>query len=176
MNSCDNLKTFGFPSIDELRQAGFLPSREELEKGACVCIECLEEIPCNPCETSCPSGAITVGDPITRLPTLDKSKCTACGQCIAACPGLAIFIKKISGSSATVRFPWEYVPMPKEGDDAEMAGRDGRIVCKGKIIKVTLIEKFNKTAVVTAEFPAEFVDEVVSICPRHPEQDRVAGF
>jgi len=163
MNSTDNLKTFGFPSIDELRKAGFLPSREELEKGACVCIECLEEIPCNPCETSCPSGAITVGDPITNIPVLDKSKCTSCGQCIAACPGLAIFIKKISGQTASVRFPWEYVPMPIEGAEYDMVGRDGRFVCMGKVTKVTLIAKFNKTAVVSAEFPAEFVDEVISI-------------
>jgi len=163
MNNCDNLKTLGFPSLDELRQAGFLPGREELEKRACVCIECLEEIPCNPCETGCPSGAITVGDPITNIPVLDKSKCTGCGQCIAACPGLAIFIKKITGSTAIVRFPWEYIPLPKEGDETEMVGRDGRFVCKGKINKVTVSEKFNRTAVVSAEFPAEFVDEVISI-------------
>ena len=163
MNNCDNLKTLGFPSLDELRQAGFLPGREELEKRACVCIECLEEIPCNPCETSCPGGAITVGEPITNLPVLDMSKCTGCAQCIAACPGLAIFIKKITGPTASVRFPWEYVPMPKEGDEAEMIGRDGSFVCMGKITKVMLSAKFNKTAVVSAEFPAEFVDEVISI-------------
>ena len=163
MNNIDNLKTFGCPSLDELRQAGCLPDREEMKKNACVCIECLEEIPCNPCETSCPGGAIIVGEPITNIPVLDKSKCTACGQCIAACPGLAIFIKKITGPLASVRFPWEYVPMPKEGDEAEMVGRDGRFVCRGKVIKVMQSEKFNKTALVTAEFPAEFVNEVISI-------------
>ena len=168
MNNTDNLKTYGFPSLDELRQAGCLPSKEELRENACVCIECLEEIPCNPCETSCPSGAITVGEPITNLPVLDKSKCILCGQCIAACPGLAIFIKKITGSTASVRFPWEYIPLPKEGDEADMVGRDGHFVCKGKVTKVILTEKFNRTAVVTAEFPAEFVDEVISISRGKP--------
>ena len=163
MNKCDDLKTHGCPSLDELRAAGCLPSREEMEKRACLCIECLEEIPCNPCETSCPSGAIIVGDPITNIPVFDKNKCTACGQCLAACPGLAIFMKQIKGSTATVRFPWEYVPMPKEGEEAEMVGRDGCFVCRGKVIKVTLSRNFNKTALVTAEFPAEFVDEVISI-------------
>ena len=163
MNKSDDLKSFGYPSLDELRQAGCLPAREELEKRACLCIECLEEIPCNPCETGCPSGAITVGDPITNIPVLDKNKCTACGQCIAACPGLAIFIKQIKGTTATVRFPWEYIPLPKEGEEAEMVGRDGHFVCRGKVVKVILSQKFNKTAVVTAEFPAEFVDEVISI-------------
>ena len=53
--------------------------------------------------------------------------------------------------------------MPKEGDEADMIGRDGSFVCKGKVSKVMLSEKFNRTAVVTAEFPAEFVDEVISI-------------
>ena len=163
MNNWDNLKTFGYPSLDELRRAGCLPSREELEERACVCIECLEEIPCNPCETSCPSGAITVGQPITNIPVFDKNKCTTCGQCIAACPGLAIFIKKITGPIASVRFPWEYLPTPKEGDEADMIGRNGAFVCKGKVTKVTLSAKFNRTAVVTAEFPAEFADEVISM-------------
>ena len=170
MNNCDNLKTLGFPSLDELREAGFLPAREDLEKRDCVCIECLEEIPCNPCETSCPSGAITVGEPITNIPVLDKSKCTACGQCIAACPGLAIFIKKISGPLASVRFPWEYVPLPKEGEEARMVGRDGSFVCKGKVTKVILSKKFNRTAVVTAEFPAEYVHEVISISRNNGEK------
>ena len=163
MNNCDNLKTLGFPSVDELRQAGCLPGREELEKQACVCIECLEEIPCNPCETSCPGGAITVGDPITNIPMFDKNKCALCGLCVAACPGLAIFIKKITGPTASVTFPWEYIPMPKEGDEAEMLDRKGRFVCKGKVTKVKLIKQYNKTAVISAEFPAEYVDEVISI-------------
>ena len=168
MNNSDNLKSRGFPSLDELRRAGCLPDREELEKRECVCIECLEEIPCNPCETGCPGGAITVGQPITNIPVFDKSKCTGCGQCIAACPGLAIFIKRITGTAASgflasVRFPWEYLPLPKEGDEADMVGRDGAFVCKGKVTKVILSKRFNRTAVVTAEFPAEFVDEVISI-------------
>ena len=163
MSDGDTLKTRGFLSLDELRRGGCLPSREELEKGPCVCIECLEEIPCNPCETGCPGGAISVGEPITNIPVFDESKCTSCGLCIAACPGLAIFVKRIMGTTASVRFPWEYLPMPKEGDDADMVGRDGAVVCKGKIAKVIMAEKFNKTALVTAEFPAEFVDEVVSI-------------
>ena len=40
-------------------------------KGPVVVIECAENIPCNPCETSCPKGAISVGEPITNLPVVD---------------------------------------------------------------------------------------------------------
>ena len=51
----------------------------ELIKGPIPVIECPEYIPCNPCETACPTHAITIGKPITNLPTLNVDKCTGCG-------------------------------------------------------------------------------------------------
>lgn len=157
------LKRTGAPSLEELRAAGVLPSREELARRPCVCVECIEEIPCNPCETSCPSGALTVGEPITKLPVVDREKCTACGLCIPACPGLAITLKAIKGELAVIRFPWEYLPMPEPGEVAEMVDRMGETVCEGKVTAVSNPPRNNRTAVVTAEFPAEAVERVISI-------------
>ncbi len=157
------LKTRGAPSLAELRAAGVVPSREEMAAKPCVCVECIEEIPCNPCETSCPQGALTVGQPITNLPVLDRQKCTACGLCIPACPGLAVVIKSIEGDRARIRFPWEYLPGPAKGDEVEMVDRLGNPVCRGTVVSVINPARNNRTAVVTAEFPAEHVDEVISI-------------
>jgi ferredoxin len=163
MSSKSSLKTVGAHSLEELSDAGALPSREEMARKSCVCIECIEEIPCNPCETSCPTGALTVGEPITRLPLIDRGKCTACGLCIPACPGLAIWIKSVKGEKAQIRFPWEYLPYPATGEEVEMANRLGETICKGTVRSVSVPARNDRTAVVTAEFPAEFVDEVVTM-------------
>ena len=167
MNADESLKTTGAPSLDELRSAGMLPSVADSGNKGCVCIECIEEIPCNPCETSCPQGALTVGSPITNLPVIDRNKCTLCGLCIPACPGLAITIKSIQGDKARIRFPWEYLPLPLKGQSVEMVDRQGQAVCSGVVIVAINPARNNRTAVVTAEFPGEFVDEVISIRRDH---------
>ncbi|PKL08652.1 MAG: 4Fe-4S ferredoxin [Spirochaetae bacterium HGW-Spirochaetae-7] len=163
MNDDKTLKVKGAPSLAELRAAGMLPSVEDLSKGACLCIECVEEIPCNPCETSCPQGAIAVGTPITNLPVLDGSKCTACGLCIAACPGLAIMMKDGSGDEAVIRFPYEYFPLPEVGQKVTMCDRMGKAVCVGTIKRVDTPKRNDRTAVVTAAFDKSMIAEVVSM-------------
>lgn len=159
----EHLKTTGAPSLEELKAAGMLPSREEMTGKACLCIECIEEIPCNPCETSCPHGAITVGNPITNLPVIDREKCTACGICIPACPGLAITIKQIKGERASIRFPWEYLPLPMKGQVVQMVDREGCVVCDGIVQSAVNPARNDRTTTVMAEFPAEFAEMIVSI-------------
>jgi len=163
MNDNILLKVDGAPSLEELKAAGMLPSIDELKGRGCVCIECIEEIPCNPCETSCPQNAITVGNPITNLPMIDRTKCSLCGLCIPACPGLAITIKSMDGESARIRFPWEYYPLPGKGEIVDMVDRMGKVVCKGKVLAVSNSSSNNRTAVITAEFPSAFIQEVISI-------------
>ncbi len=159
----DHLKTTGAPSLEELRAVGMLPSRDEMTGKACLCIECIEEIPCNPCETSCPHGAITIGNPITNLPVIDRAKCTACGLCIPACPGLAITLKQIKGERASIRFPWEYLPLPAKGQAVQMVDREGGVVCEGTVLSAANPARNDRTTIVMAEFPAEFAETVVSI-------------
>ena len=45
------------------------PPEERMAKGRVAVIECVQEIPCNPCENACRLGAITIGEQITNLPT-----------------------------------------------------------------------------------------------------------
>ncbi|HIP99899.1 TPA: 4Fe-4S dicluster domain-containing protein, partial [Candidatus Bipolaricaulota bacterium] len=84
----------GVLSLEELE--GRVPPLERLRRGACAVIECVEEIPCNPCEESCPVGAIRIGEKITTLPVIDFDRCTGCGTCLGVCPGLAIFLVDLS--------------------------------------------------------------------------------
>ena len=76
----------GIPSPEELAACPGVPSEERMAKGRVAVIECVQEIPCYPCENACRLGAITIGEQITNLPTLHEEKCTGCGICATVCP------------------------------------------------------------------------------------------
>lgn len=160
------VKYSGIPSWEELQASPGLPSQERLEKGPVAYIECVQEIPCNPCEKACPFGAITVGESITNLPQLEEDKCTGCGICIASCPGLAIFRVHLNYSESTslVEFPYEYLPLPEEGEKVACGNRGGEFVSLGKVIKVKNSKANDGTAVVTVEIPKAHCLEVRTIC------------
>jgi len=151
--------------LKEIRASPGYPSAERSEKGAVAVIECIQEIPCNPCETACRFKAITVGEPITNLPRLIEDRCRGCGECIPACPGLAIFLvdNTYSPEDAAVSMPYEYYPLPKVGSIVDALDRNGRKVCDGRIIKVSNPPRNNKTAVVTVVVKKEFPDTVRNI-------------
>ncbi|MDF3000172.1 MAG: 4Fe-4S ferredoxin [Bacillota bacterium] len=159
------LEECGYITREELEQFGLFPSEERFKQGPVAVIECIQEIPCNPCEAACPRNAIQIGAPITTLPMLNEKLCTGCGICIAKCPGLAIFTvdKTYSGDEATVSFPYEYVPLPVKDEIVEAVNRVGEVVCKGRIIKVLNPKAYDRTPVVTVAIEKEFADEVRSM-------------
>ncbi|MGM9545804.1 MAG: 4Fe-4S binding protein [Vescimonas sp.] len=161
----EGLKLTGVPSAQELCSRPGYPSQEQFEKGPTVVIECLEEIPCNPCETACPKHAICVGNPITNLPMIEYEKCIHCGMCISACPGLAIYIKDLtySQSQASISFPYEYYPLPEVGSTVEMVDRKGRVLCSGQVLRVINPASNKQTAVVTAAYDKAYFNDVVNM-------------
>ncbi|MFN2362746.1 MAG: FAD-dependent oxidoreductase, partial [Halarsenatibacteraceae bacterium] len=128
-------------------------------------IECDQEIPCDPCEAACQFGAIKVGDPITNLPEFDIEKCTGCGLCLPACPGLAIFLidENYSKNKSTVAFPYEYQNLPQEGKIVNAVNREGDYICKAKVIKVQNNKKFDRTPIVTIAVPDKYIDDARNI-------------
>lgn len=155
----------GVPSAEELKNSRGIPSEERLKKGRVAIIECVQEIPCNPCENACPFGAITIGSPITNLPTLDESKCSGCGTCIAMCPGQAIFVVnyQYSETEAEISFPFEYLPLPEKGDVVDAVNRSGEVVCKGTVTNIRMPAAFKNTCVVTIAVPKAYIHEVRSM-------------
>lgn len=155
----------GVPSEKELIDSPGFPSDFLQKKKKIVIIECVQKIPCNPCEAACKFKAITVGNPITNLPVVDFEKCIGCGQCIAKCPGLAIYLLdyNYNKEESSISFPYEYYPLPKEGDQVMAVDRYGKEVCQAKIIKVSNPKNNNCTAVVTVSFPKQFYQKVRSI-------------
>lgn len=150
---------------DEEMEPKQIPTTERYQRGPVACIECIQEIPCNPCEKACKQGAIVIGSPITKLPVLLEDKCSGCGLCVAQCPGLAIFVvdKTYSDTEAAVTFPYEYTPLPAEKDEVDAVSRSGKVVCKAKVVKVLNLKAFDKTPVITLAIPKQFADAVRSM-------------
>jgi len=145
----------------ELIQSRF-PNEDRLSKPKAI-TECYEAIPCNPCSTSCPFDAITIGEDINTPPVVDFDKCTGCGICVYNCPGLAIFTVQIQEEFALYKIPYEFVPLPQKGDIMDGVNRNGDIICTCEIEKVVLTPKQDKTALLHVKVPREFLYEFITV-------------
>lgn len=156
----------GMMTLEELKSVcRNYPSEERMRKGPIAIAECVEEIPCNPCENACHFGAICIGPCITNPPVIDHEKCTGCGVCVAHCSGMAIFVldKSYSDTVGSVAFPFEYLHPPKTGDVVDAVDRAGKVVCKGRVKKIVMPPSFDRTRVVTVEVPIDLVETVRGI-------------
>ena len=159
------IRRTGIPSKEELEASPGYPRSEALVKGPLVVIECVQDIPCNPCEVVCPRGAIKVGNPITNLPVFHADNCNGCGVCIPICPGQAIFRVDMTHSmdKAAVSFPYEFLPLPKKGDIVQGVNRAGEVVCGAEVLRVQRPKSFDNTAVITVAVPKTLAMEVRSM-------------
>jgi len=132
-----------------------VPPQERRQRGRVVMIECVQQIPCNPCTEVCPQGAITIEGDITNVPHVDFEKCNGCGICIANCPGLAIFAvdESLGDEIAEVGLPYEFRPLPEKGEIVELINRAGEKIGTGKVKRALSPKSFDKTAVVYLEVP-----------------------
>lgn len=65
-------------------------STPTIESGVFPIIHCLQEIPCNPCTTVCPTNSIDTEDGGLMAVPIYKGSCIGCYKCLLICPGLAI--------------------------------------------------------------------------------------
>lgn len=135
------------------------PSDKQLKKGVAF-IECIQEIPCNPCVDSCPVGAISMKN-INATPVVDYDKCIFCGKCVGVCPGLAVFlIKKIDEDRALITLPYEFLPVPEVDDVVKGVDRKGDVVCDAEVKKIS---RKGRTFIVTVEVDKDFAMVVRNI-------------
>lgn len=135
------------------------PPVERINRGPVAVVECYQKIPCNPCQTACPAGAIRIGEDINNVPQRDEGLCTGCGICVSKCPGLAIMIVDGSKSAETVEFriPYEFLPLPEAGERVVGLDRAGQPVCEAKVLKVMNPPAFDRTPVVTLEVERKYL-------------------
>ena len=155
----------GIPVSMNLLEKGFI-ANDEMERfpgvthkaGVHPVMECTQNIPCNPCQDACPKHCIKIGEKITSLPAVDESvDCIGCGMCVASCSGQAIFLldETYEEGFASVTLPYEFLPLPKEGEKGYGLGRDGKVVCEAEVVQVKTAKAFDHTNLLTIKVPAD---------------------
>jgi Fe-S-cluster-containing hydrogenase component 2 len=158
------IKVQGFPDMDLVKTK--FPDEQLLVKPKAI-IECYQEIPCNPCATSCPFDAITIGEDINKIPVINYDLCTGCGSCVYSCPGLAIIIVKVRGDRVVFKIPYELLPVPVKGEIWKAVNRRGDIICDALIEGVMKNSRTDRTVVITVSVPKEYLYDFVTVrCPR----------
>ncbi len=154
------LNKTGVPTLEEIKSR--FPKKGLLIKHKAI-TECYEEIPCNPCATSCPFNAIHIGEDINTPPKVDFNNCVGCGICVYSCPGLAIFTVEEHSDHLRFKIPFEFVPYPKQGETWHGVNRNGDIITNVDILKVSITEKYDKTALIEVKVDKEFIHDFVTI-------------
>lgn len=128
------------------------------QAGVHAVIECLQNIPCNPCQEACGRHCIKIGEKITSLPSIDEEKtCSGCGMCVASCSGQAIFLvdESYADGYASVTMPYEFLPLPQVGAKGWALDRSGEAVCKTEVVQVKTSPVFDHTNLLTIKVPVD---------------------
>jgi Fe-S-cluster-containing hydrogenase component 2 len=154
------LNKTGVPTKEQV--LSLFPEKDILKKPKAI-IECYEEIPCNPCSTSCPFDAIYIGEDINTIPVVNFDKCTGCGICVFNCPGIAILVVEEQQNKAKFKIAYEFNPKPTAGEVWHGVNREGEVICDASIEKVALTNRHDKTALVTVSIDSKYIHEFVTI-------------
>jgi len=141
------------------------PAKEE---GVFPIFHCYQEVPCNPCTSVCPVGAVrTQDDKITGLPYMvDLDACTGCASCLAVCPGLSVTMVDFRDDSAHpfVTLPYEVWREKVEiGQNVPVTDIDGAILGYFPVEKVTSRRKYPGTLLVRLKVHKDIAKAAVGI-------------
>jgi sarcosine oxidase subunit alpha len=150
------------------------PGREDRKKpplkedGVFPVFHCYQEVPCNPCTSVCPIGAIrTENDEITGLPYMvDLESCTGCASCIAVCPGLCVSLVdyREDPEHPLITLPYEiWREHVNIGQKVPVTDIDGTVLGYYPVEKVSTRKKYPGTLLVKVKVDKAVAKSVAGI-------------
>ena len=138
------------------------------EEGVMPVLHCYQEVPCNPCISVCPKGALsTERDEITGVPRFDATKgCIGCLNCVGICPGLAITVVdyRKNPDNPTVTLPYEIWREKVEvGSQVPVLDEEGRTLGRFTVDRVVQYPKYPGTLMVQLRLPKEIAKEAAGV-------------
>ena len=134
------------------------------ETGVFPVIHCIQEIPCNPCTTVCPTNSIHTEDGgLMSLPVY-SGNCIGCYKCVLICPGLAITLVdyRKDKENPLVTMPYEVFNIPKtEGEEIELMDIEGNSLGFYTIISVIDVKK-RYTQLIKVQVPKAIARKIAS--------------
>ena len=136
----------------------------EGEEGIFPVIHCKQEIPCNPCSTVCPEGAIVMdGDPIKGRPKYTGG-CQGCMKCLTICPGLAITLVDFrkDKENPTVFLPYEIYNFPvSKGEKVDGVDVDGNVLGEFEVLGAKATKDSDRTQIVRVKASKDVAKKLV---------------
>jgi sarcosine oxidase subunit alpha len=146
-------------------------------------LHCGQEIPCNPCTSVCPQGAIFIDEAdIRRVPDYIAAQlgteCIACEKCVTICPGLAITLVDLRprpprsrggrqgghGDDALVTIPFEFEKGSiQKGDVVTVLDTTGGVLGDVEVVRVRSGKATDRTLLVKVRAPREIATRIAGI-------------
>jgi sarcosine oxidase subunit alpha len=151
-------------------------------------LHCSQEIPCNPCTSVCPQGAIFIDeDDIRQVPDYIAAQlgteCTGCEKCVNICPGLAITLVDLrpprppagalppaSGGEqrgddlALVTIPYEFERGTiHKGDAVTVTDTSGEVLGDVEVTRVRMGKVTDRTVLVKVRASREIAAQIAGI-------------
>jgi NADPH-dependent 2,4-dienoyl-CoA reductase/sulfur reductase-like enzyme/Fe-S-cluster-containing hydrogenase component 2/bacterioferritin-associated ferredoxin len=144
----------------------------EQEEGVFPVFHCSQEIPCNPCTSICPQGAIQIeGGDILGVPTFNEQDCIACEQCVAICPGLAVTLvdyRKQVGE-ALVSIPYEFpIDTLEVGQSVTVLDTLGQVLGNVPVVKTRAPKFADHAVLVKVRAPLSIAKQIAGIRVQQP--------
>lgn len=134
-------------------------------------LHCSQEIPCNPCTSVCPQGAIFIDeDDIRQVPDYIAAQlgteCTACEKCVNICPGLAITLVDLrkDPTYALVTIPHEFEKGAiNKGDVVTVVDTSGGVLGNVEVVRTRIGKATDRTVLVKVRAPREIATQIAGI-------------